>query len=130
MSWLFPLLVGALTGVLSGFGIGGGTLLVLGLTRAGGMGQLQAGGVNLVYFLCCALPALVSHLKNGLVDKKVALWGILFGVPACAGAAFLAMGMDVSWLRRFFGVLLLFVGWQELFPKKEARRQKGPTEGR
>ena len=27
--WLFPLLAGAATGVLSGFGVGGGTLLLV-----------------------------------------------------------------------------------------------------
>ena len=50
MSWLLSALVGAATGVLSGFGVGGGTLLLLWLTLVQGMGQLQAGGVNLLYF--------------------------------------------------------------------------------
>ncbi len=120
MSWLFPLLIGALTGVLSGFGIGGGTLLVLWLTLAGGYSQLQAGGVNLVYFACCALPALIGHVKNKLIEKKAVLWCALWGVPACAGAALLAARMDVTLLRRCFGVLLLFVGWRELFPRSRA----------
>lgn len=119
MTGLFAFLVGALTGVLSGFGIGGGTLLVLWLTLVGGMGQLQAGGVNLVYFVFCALPALWGHVKNKLVEKKAALWCALWGVPACVGAAFLAAALDVGLLRRCFGVLLLFVGWRELFPQKE-----------
>ena len=30
--WLIPLLVGAATGVLSGFGVGGGTLLLVYMT--------------------------------------------------------------------------------------------------
>lgn len=119
MKWLFPLLIGTAAGVLSGFGIGGGTLLVLWLTLAAGFDQLQAGAVNLVYFVCCALPALLGHLKNRLIEKKAALWCALAGAPACVGAAFLAAGMDVDLLRRCFGVLLLFVGWRELFPKKE-----------
>lgn len=118
MNWFFPLLVGALTGLLSGFGIGGGTLLVLWLTLWGGFDQLRAGGVNLVYFLFCALPALVSHVKNGLVEKKAALLCGISGVPACIGAAMLAAWLDVSLLRRCFGVLLLYVGYRELFPKK------------
>jgi len=113
------MLIGALTGVLSGFGIGGGTLLVLWLTLAGGFDQLRAGGVNLVYFICCALPALIGHIKNRLIEKNAVLWCALFGVPACVCAAFLAAALDVTLLRRCFGVLLLFVGWRELFPKKE-----------
>ena len=112
MNWLFPLLIGTATGVLSGFGIGGGTLLVLWLTLAAGLDQLRAGGINLAYFVCCALPALIGHAKNHLIEKKAALWAALFGV------AFLAAGMQTGLLRRFFGVLLLFVGWRELFPAK------------
>lgn len=121
MNWLFPLLIGTATGVLSGFGIGGGTLLVLWLTLAAGLDQLRAGGINLAYFVCCALPALIGHAKNHLIEKKAALWAALFGVPACVGAAFLAAGMQTGLLRRFFGVLLLFVGWRELFPAKTER---------
>lgn len=121
MSWIWAVLVGAVTGVLSGFGIGGGTLLVLWLTLAQGMDQLRAGGVNLLYFGCCALPALWGHIKNRLVEKQAAIWCICWGVPACAGAAALASVLEVALLRRCFGVLLLFVGFRELFPKKGGR---------
>ena len=125
MNWLFPLLTGALTGLLSGFGIGGGTLLVLWLTLAEGFSQLRAGGVNLAYFPCCALPALLGRVKNRLVEKKAALWCALFGIPACICAALLAARLDTTLLRRCFGVLLLFVGWQEVFPQKR-EGEKGP----
>ena len=56
--------VGLLTGVLSGCGIGGGSLLLLWLTLAQDMPQFTAGGINLLYFLACAPAALVSHLKT------------------------------------------------------------------
>ena len=72
MSWFLSALVGAATGVLSGFGVGGGTLLLLWLTLVQGMDQFQAGGVNLVYFAACALPALWGHLRRGLVDRPTA----------------------------------------------------------
>ena len=35
--WLFPLLAGAVTGVLSGFGVGGGTLLLVYMTVFAGL---------------------------------------------------------------------------------------------
>ena len=35
--WLIPLAVGAATGVLSGFGVGGGTLLLVYLTAVAGV---------------------------------------------------------------------------------------------
>ena len=119
MSWFLSALVGAATGVLSGFGVGGGTLLLLWLTLVQGMDQFQAGGVNLVYFAACALPALWGHLRRGLVDRPTALWSILTGVPACVAAAFFAASLDVTLLRRIFGIFLLVVGLRERFSKPE-----------
>lgn len=119
MMWLWSVLVGAATGVLSGFGIGGGTLLLLWLTLVSDMNQLQAGGINLLYFVSCALPALWSHARNGLVESRAAWCCILSGVPACILAAVAASHIDVTLLRRFFGVFLLFIGFRELFSKSD-----------
>lgn len=121
MMWFFSVLAGLLTGILSGFGIGGGTLLILWLTLVSGMDQFHAGGINLVYFVCCALPALISHWKNGLLEKKAVLWCTLAGVPSCILASLLASNLDVTLLRRIFGVFLLFIGCRELFSKSKRK---------
>jgi Predicted permeases len=113
------IIIGLLAGILSGFGIGGGTLLILWLTLAENMSQLQAGGINLLYFIACAIPALISHAKNKLIDKSALICCTLSGIPACIGASLLASAIDVSLLRRAFGVLLLFIGFKELFSKKK-----------
>ena len=117
MMWWFSLLIGAVTGVLSGFGIGGGTLLILWLTLVSGMSQPEAGGVNLLYFVCCATPALWGHAKNGLIEKKAVLWCVAAGVPACILGAIAASLLDVTLLRRLFGIFLLIIGFRELFAK-------------
>ena len=74
--------VGMLTGILSGFGIGGGSLLILYLTNVAGMNQRSAGGINLLYFLCCAPAALIAHIKHHRIDKRAVLLCTLAGVPA------------------------------------------------
>lgn len=107
--------IGLLTGILSGFGIGGGSLLILYLTAFAGVNQLQAGGINLLYFLFCAPAALISHIKNKLINKKAALVCTMAGVFTSILAAYLASGMDVHLLRRAFGVFLLYIGVKELF---------------
>lgn len=118
MNLFLSILAGAVTGVLSGFGIGGGTLLILWLTLVCGMNQLQAGGINLLYFAACAIPALILHKRNGLIEKTAVLQSLVFGIPAALGAAFLASFMDVELLRKFFGVFLLIIGLRELFQKR------------
>lgn len=115
MTFIFSTLAGFFAGVLSGFGIGGGTLLMLFLTLVSGMDQRQAAGINLVYFIFCALPALWGHWKNGYLQKKPSLLAIAAGLPACIIAAVLASVLDVTLLRRCFGFFLLFVGFRELF---------------
>lgn len=118
MKTIFSVLIGLAAGVLSGFGIGGGTLLLLWLTLGAGMGQREAGGVNLLYFVCCALPALWGHYQQGLIEKKAVKWAALCGLPACILGALLAGTMDTTLLRRLFGVFLLFIGWREVRAKK------------
>lgn len=114
-------LVGAATGILSGFGIGGGSLLMLHLTFFAGFSQPAAAGINLLFFLACAPAALVSHAKNRLIDRQAVVWAAPAGCLTAAAAAYLASIVEVSLLRRGFGVLLLIVGFRELFHRKDDR---------
>lgn len=115
--WLLSALAGAVTGVLSGFGVGGGTLLLIYLTAFAGVEQTLAQGINLLYFLPAAATALPSHLKNGYVEKKAALPAIAAGLISSALAAWAATTLDVALLRKCFGVFLLYIGVTELFRK-------------
>lgn len=125
MKIITAVLVGLATGVLSGFGIGGGSLLLLYLTLFAGVSQYQGGGVNLLYFIACAPAALASHIKNGLVRWDAVKWCVIAGVPASVLAALAAARMDTGWLRRAFGVFLLYVGAKELFTKRKQKGTKG-----
>ena len=116
--WVIALLAGAAPGVLSGFGVGGGTLLLIYMTSIAGLDQNLAQGINLLYFLPTAATALVYHAKNGYLKKEAALPAILCGLAGTALAAWLATSLDVEILRKCFGVFLLFVGLHELFRKK------------
>ena len=108
-------LAGALTGVLSGLGVGGGTLLILCLTAFFGVSQRDAQGINLLYFLPTAAAATVSHLKNGLVDRPVAVPAILAGLAVSLPAALAATALDTEVLRKIFGALVILIGQRELF---------------
>lgn len=117
--WLMAALAGAATGILSGFGVGGGTLLLIYLTAFAGVDQHLAQGINLLYFLPTAATALPSHIKNGYVDKATALPAIGAGLAGTAVAAWVATALEVGLLRRFFGAYLLYIGIRELLRKKE-----------
>lgn len=119
--FLLAAAVGLGTGILSGFGVGGGTLLLIYMTAFAGVAQTQAQGINLLYFLPTAATALPAHFKNGYVDKKAALPAILTGLAASGAAAWAATGLDVALLRRCFGAFLLYIGVRELLRKNPSK---------
>ena len=115
--WLTAALAGAATGVLSGFGVGGGSLLLIYMTSFAGVEQTLAQGINLLYFLPCAAASLPSHFQNGCVEKRVLLPAIGAGLACSALAAWAATALDVEVLRRCFGGFLVVIGLRELFRK-------------
>ena len=110
MNWVLPLAVGALTGILSGFGVGGGTLLLVYLSAVTGMEQHQAQGINLLYFLPAAALAIPKHWKNEYIERGALLPSITAGLVCAAGAAWLSSGISTEVLRRIFGIFLIFMG--------------------
>ena len=118
-TWLLPFLAGTITGILSAFGIGGGSLLLIYLTAFSGLPQGQAQGINLLYFLPAAAASLPAHAKNGFLEKSVLLPAIAAGLACAALGAWAATGMDTALLRRCFGGFLILVGLRELFRKGE-----------
>ncbi len=110
-------LAGAVTGVLSGFGIGGGSLLLIYMTSFAGVAQNVAQGINLLYFLPTAAASLPAHAKNGYIEKAALAPAILAGLAGTALAAWAATAMDVDLLRKCFGAFLLVIGVRELFRK-------------
>ena len=122
VSAVIAIAVGLATGVLSGFGVGGGSLLILYLTAVAGTDQYTAGGINLLYFLCCAPAALISHIRHKRVEWRAVWWCVLTGVATSLVAAWLASRIDTALLRRLFGILLLYIGTRELFCKSEKKK--------
>lgn len=113
--YLIPFLAGTVTGILSGFGVGGGTLLLVYMTAFAGLDQRLAQGINLLYFIPAALLALPSHIKNGYIEKTVLIPAISAGLICAALAAWIATGLEVKLLRKLFGVFLVLIGARELF---------------
>ena len=114
---LLSFLAGAITGILSGFGVGGGTLLLVYMTAFAGLDQRLAQGINLLYFIPAALLALPSHVKNGYIEKQILVPTISAGLICAALAAWIATGLEVKLLRKLFGVFLVLIGVRELFRK-------------
>ena len=121
--WLLPFLLGAATGVLSAWGVGGGTLLLLCMTLLLGVEQTEARSINLLYFLPAAAASLNQHRKNGCLDRRALRAAIPVGVISALAAALLSTVLDVSLLRRPFGLFLLYAG-ASLLLRKDAKEPR------
>ncbi len=117
-------LSGLLSGIISGMGIGGGTILIPALTMFIGVNQHIAQGVNLLYFLPTAAVALFIHKKNNALALKLAIPIVLFGIGGAALGAFIALKLEASLLRRLFGIFLFFMGSYEIY---KGFRKKRPN---
>ncbi|MBO4913741.1 MAG: TSUP family transporter [Oscillospiraceae bacterium] len=117
MKLLLPFLCGAATGVLSAWGVGGGTLLLLCMTLFLGVEQAEAQGINLLYFLPTALISLRAHRQNGYLDAGAIKAAIPAGTVCALLAALAAASLDTSVLRKPFGVFLLLAGLSTLLQK-------------
>ena len=116
-------LAGLLCGVLSGFGIGGGSLLMVWMTAVAALDQKTAQGINLLYFLPTSVGALIFHIKNNMICWKAVVPAALGGCTAAALTAWLSAGMDVGLLRKLFGGFLLVIGALELWKSRSGRNR-------
>lgn len=107
--------VGFLSGIISGMGIGGGAILIPALTIIQGVSQKMAQGINLAYFIPTALIAIFVHIKNKNIDFKVAAILGLCGVPGAILGSLFAGAVGDGVLRRMFGGFLLLVGIYEIY---------------
>lgn len=62
---------------------------------------------------------LLYHWKNGLLDRERCAARFRGGCSAAAGGALLASIIDVTLLRRIFGIYLLAAGVSMLLPSKK-----------
>ncbi len=122
--FLIACAAGLVCGVISGFGIGGGSILMVWLTAVLSVQQRTAQGVNLLYFLPTAGAALILHAKNRQVEWRVVLPAALAGCAAAGLLSFLAVRMEAKLLRKIFGGFLIIIGLSELFKKTKNKRSE------
>lgn len=116
------LFVGTILGFLSGLGVGGGSLLILWLTMALQMEHSAARGINLLFFLPSAGIACLFRWRQGSLHFSKIFPAIVGGCLSAFLFSKVGMNLDLSVLKKLFGVLLLFTGVREVFYRP---REKG-----
>ena len=120
MMWVA--LVGFCAGIISGMGIGGGTILIPALLLLKDITQQQAKGINLIYFIPTAITSLITHQKKGSLDWKTAKPLAAMGLVGAAAGAFLAVSLESELLRKIFGGFLFLMCFSEIFKKTKGEK--------
>lgn len=109
------ILIGVISGIISGFGMGGGTVLIFLLSFFCGIDQHIAQASNLVFFIPTSIVAIYVNIKNKNVDLKLVAIISICGVIGAIVGAIIAVKTDVSILRKFFGYFLAVVAAHEIY---------------
>lgn len=119
------LTIGSLLGFLSGLGVGGGSLLMLWLTLVLGMEHSVARNINLLFFIPSAIIASLFRWKQGALDLKKILPAVVAGCISAGCFSFVSRNIDISVIKKLFGLLLLATGLRELFyrPRKSGTQR-------
>lgn len=108
-------LIGLISGIVSGTGMGGGTVLILLLTAINGIEQHIAQATNLIFFIPTSIIAIIANWKNKLIDKKLAITISIFGVIGATFGAIISSKMNVVELRKYFGIFLAIIAIYEIY---------------
>ena len=112
---MLEILIGLISGIVSGTGMGGGTILIIGLTFFLGMEQHIAQATNLIFFIPTSIIAIIVNLKSKNIDLKLAIIISIFGIIGAVIGANISLYMDVNLLRKYFGIFLIAVTINEIY---------------
>ena len=108
-------LIGIISGIVSGTGMGGGTILIFLLSFILGIEQHTAQATNLIFFIPTSIVAIIVNFKNKNIDTKQAIIISIFGVLGAIIGTNIAIYMDVKMLKKGFGIFLIFVTINEIY---------------
>ena len=123
MKILIMIVIGFLSAVIGSMGLGGGGILLLYLVNFTRVSQLAAQGINLVFFIPVAVLSIIFHAKNKLIKKETLLVTIIPAIAFCILGFFVSTSIDESFIRKGFGIFLIFIASRELIAS--FRKNKG-----
>lgn len=112
---MLNVVIGTVSGIISGFGMGGGTVLIFLLTFLAGIEQHVAQASNLIFFIPTSVVAILVNLKNKNIDLKLAITISICGIIGAIIGAKISVNTDVTFLRKSFGVFLAIIALHEIY---------------
>ena len=112
---MVEVLIGLVSGIVSGTGMGGGTILIFLLTFFMGVDQHIAQATNLIFFIPTSIVAIIVNIKNKNLDIKNGIIISIFGILGAIIGANISLNMPVNILKKCFGIFLSIITINEIY---------------
>lgn len=121
MNTIISIIAGFLSGIIGAMGFGGGGVLIIYLAVFMNTPQLQAQGINLIFFIPCAILATIIYTVKKQISYKEILPVILGGVCGAIPTSFILKNIETNYLSKIFAVFLIFMGISSIFRLKKKK---------
>jgi uncharacterized membrane protein YfcA len=112
---LLESILGFVSGIVSGTGMGGGTILILSLTLFCGLNQHSAQATNLVFFVPTSISAILKNWKQKLINWNVGIITAIAGIVGAIVGAKISINSPMEILRKGFGIFLGIITILEIY---------------
>lgn len=112
---MLAILFGFIAGIVTGLGMGGGTILILLLSLFMGLEQHIAQATNLVFFIPTSLAAIMINIKQKNVNLKIATIISIFGIVGSIIGSIISEKISSDLLRKWFAVFVFIIALHEVY---------------
>lgn len=125
---MLPIIFGIIAGIVTGLGMGGGTILILLLSLFMGLEQHVAQATNLVFFIPTSIAAIIINIKQKNINFKLAGVVSISGVIGAIIGAIISENISSANLKRYFAIFILIIAIHEIYKiYKEYRIERKKT---
>lgn len=118
------LIAGFLSGVIGGMGLGGGAVLLIYLRVFEDAQQINAQGINLLFFIPIGLTAVIFYSFKKLIKWKTVIAFALCGMAGALGGYYLSRLIGGEYLGKIFGGILTILGISEIIKGFHLKKTK------
>lgn len=108
------ILISIISGIISGLGMGGGTILIIMLVTFVNINQHIAQTLNLMFFIPTAIIACIVNSKQKIIKYKTAFKIIIPGIVGAIIGANVSIIINAQNLKKYFGIFLILIEIYEI----------------
>lgn len=119
------IIAGFLSGAIGAMGLGGGAVLLIYLALFKDTNQLEAQGINLIFFIPVAVLSVIIYAFKKQIKWKMVLLLSALGIVGAAAGVWISGVIGTKILAKIFGGLLALLGvWQIISALKKKKQSE------